>query len=306
MGTTDVGALNEASVVISTCRGSIAGRYSETDYARMTRSTCLAVFRVTLLVGLAIIILIFQGSLILMRSSFSSRLPVFWNDWCRRVVGMEVTVSGRPLVRGSALFVANHISYLDIAALGSVVNASFISRADVRNWPVFGFLAKLQKTIFLERKPRYIRQQMVELKDRLAAGDRLILFPEGTSSDGNTILPFKSSLFAATDISVECSPVQVQPISIAYTRLDGLPLGRLMRPIYAWYGDMEFVPHFWHLLGFGRFRVDLMVHDPVNPNLFSSRKELAQYCERVITDGFSRLLSGRPKCPPPIDGPSTA
>jgi len=272
----------------------------------MTRSASLAVIRVTQLVGLAILILVFQGSLILMRSSLSRRLPVIWHGWCRRIVGMDMTVSGRPLARGPALFVANHISYLDIAALGSVIDASFISRADIRNWPVLGFLATLHKTVFVERKPRYIREQMAELKGRLADGDRLILFPEGTSSDGNTILPFKSSLFAATEITVECSPVQVQPISIAYTRLDGLPLGRLMRPIYAWYGDMEFVPHFWHLLGFGRFRVDLMLHDPVTLDLFSSRKELAQYCELVITNGFSRLLSGRAKSRSAIEVPSTA
>lgn len=202
-------------------------------------------------------------------------------------------LSGRPLIKGPALFVANHVSYIDIAALGSFLDASFVSRADIRDWPVFGFLATLQRTIFIERNPRYVREQMKELSARLAAGDRLVLFPEGTSSDGNTILPFKSSLFAAAEIEVEGHPVQVQPISIAYTRLDGMPLGRLLRPIYAWYGDMEFAPHFWHMLGFGRFCVEITLHDPVTLDQFRSRKELTQYCERVVTAGFSRALSGR-------------
>ncbi len=276
----------------------------------MRRSTALAVFRIFLLTGLTGYIIVIQGLTLLLRLPFARQLPVHWHGWCCRTIGMEVTVSGRPLVKGPGLFVSNHVSYIDIAALGSVVDASFVSRADVRNWPVFGFLATLQRTIFIERKPRYVRQQMRALSERLATGDRLILFPEGTSSDGNSILPFKSSLFAAAEIEVAGHPVQVQPISVAYTRIDGVPMGRLMRPIYAWYGDMEFAPHFWHMLGFGRFVVEITLHDPVTLDRFVSRKELTQYCERAVTAGFSRALSGRteqkPALAPALDVPSTA
>ena len=165
---------------------------------------------------------------------------------------MDVEVRGSPLVSGPALFVSNHVSYLDVTAIGSVVDGSFVSRADVRDWLIFGFLSRLQKTVFIERRPRYARQQLLELSGRLGSGDRLILFPEGTSSDGNMILPFKSTLFAVAETQVDGRSIPVRPISIAYTRLDGLPLGRLLRPIYAWYGDMDFAPTFgssWAMAG---------------------------------------------------------
>lgn len=235
---------------------------------------------------------------------------MLWHRMCRRVIGMEVEVRGCPLVAGPALFVANHISYLDITALGSEVDASFVSRADIRDWPVFGYLSTLQRTIYIDRQPKYARQQMTELAERLSGGDRLILFPEGTSSDGNSILPFKSSLFGAAALKVDGRAVPVQPISIAYTRLDGLPLGRLMRPLYAWYGDMEFAPHFWELLGYGKFRVDITIHDPVTLDAFESRKRLARHCENAIVRGFSQSLAGRVSEDeakvPLLDTPSTA
>ena len=104
--------------------------------------------------------------------------------------------------------------------------------------------------------------------------------------------------------------MSVQPISIAYTRLDGLTLGRLMRPLYAWYGDMDFVPHFWQLLGLGRFEVEITVHDAVTLEGFESRKKLARHCEREITSGFSRSIAGRGDdtrvLAPPPDATTTA
>ena len=259
----------------------------------MIRSTSLAVFRLILLAALAAFIVVTQRPALALRLRVSRTFPRVWHRMCRRVIGMEVEVRGRPLVEGPALFVANHISYLDITAIGSEVDASFVSRADIREWPIFGYLSTLQRTIYVDRQPKYARQQMTELARRLAEGDRLILFPEGTSSDGNSILPFKSSLFAAAALRVDDAAVPIQPISIAYTRLDGLPLGRLMRPLYAWYGDMEFAPHFWQLLGYGKFKVDITIHEPVTLEAFESRKQLARHCESTIVRGFSQSLAGR-------------
>jgi 1-acyl-sn-glycerol-3-phosphate acyltransferase len=259
----------------------------------MKRSMSLAAFRVFLLMWLTAFIVVAQGGALALRANMSRWLPKVWLGWCRRVIGMDVLVTGAALVDGPALFVSNHISYLDVIAIGSVIDGSFVSRADIRNWPVFGFLATLQRTIFIERNPRHVRQHREELTLRLSSGDRLILFPEGTSSDGTTILPFKSSLFSSAELEVNERSVLVQPISITYTRLDGLPLGRLMRPLYAWYGDMDFAPHFWQLLGLGRFKVEIIVHDAVTLEEFGSRKELARYCERMIIKGFSRSIAGR-------------
>ncbi len=260
----------------------------------MSRSSSLAIIRGLFLVVSGIFIVVTQAPSLFFGHKYFQKLSLFWHRWCRRIIGMEIEIKGSSLVSGPALFVSNHISYLDVTAIGSVVDGIFVSRADVRDWPVLGFLSRLQRTIFIERCPRYARRQLLELSDRLCAGDRLILFPEGTSSDGNTILPFKSTLFAVAATEVAARAIPVQPISIAYTRLDGFPLGRLFRPIYAWYGDMPFAPHFWRLMGYGRFQVEITIHDPIWLANFESRKALARYCEQKITRGFSRSLAGRP------------
>ena len=134
------------------------------------------------------------------------------------------------------LFASNHVSYADIAVLGSLIAGSFIAKAEVAHWPLFGWLAKLQRTVFVDRRVRSTQLQRDAMTERLAAGDALILFPEGTSGDGNRVLPFKSALFSAAERMQAIVPIAVQPVSIAYTRLDGMPLGRLLRPFIAWYG----------------------------------------------------------------------
>jgi len=259
----------------------------------MNRSTTLAIWRIMLLLGMAGVMIAVIRPVIALRLGAARTLPARCLRICRSIVGMELKVHGVLPTKGPVLFVSNHVSYIDIIALGSLIPGSFVARADIREWPVFGYLSTLQRTIYIERQARYARQQMEELGRRLDAGDQLILFPEGTSSDGNKVLPFKSSLFGVAEATVDGRAVPVQPISIAYTRLDGLPLGRLMRPIYAWYGDMDFAPHFWFLLGLGRFRVDVMFHEPLSIEGFASRKEIASHCERVVTQGFSRLIAGR-------------
>lgn len=217
-----------------------------------------------------------------------------WHRGCLRILGIRVAVRGGPIGHGAGLLVANHVSYLDILVLGSLVRGSFISKADVRDWPVFGFLAKQQRTVFIERKRNHARRQRRELEDRLRAPDRLILFPEGTTSDGQRTLAFKTSLFDLATIEAEDGrPVPVQPVSIAYTQLDGIPLGRWLRPFYAWYGDMELGPHLLQWLGLGRLEVEVTFHQPVRLSQFESRKHLAGYCERAVADGLSSALCGR-------------
>lgn len=276
----------------------------------MLRSTTLAVFRGLMLLCIVVYIIVVLGPAKALGLKAAGRLPHRWHGMCRRIIGMDVKLHGNPIPQGPVLFVSNHTSYLDITAIGSVVYGNFVARGDLRSWPLFGYLATLQKTIFIDRQPRFARQHMEELKQRLEDGDSLILFPEGTSGDGNSVLPFKSSLFSVADVRFGGRAIPVQPISIAYTRLDGFPLGRLLRPIYAWYGDMGFVSHFWYLLGFGRFQVEIVFHEPVSFDDFASRKALAKHCEKVVSHGFSRLIAGRfvaaPGTAPAIGAPASA
>jgi 1-acyl-sn-glycerol-3-phosphate acyltransferase len=216
-----------------------------------------------------------------------------WHKWCRFAAGMTVRCHGAPSRSHPTLFVSNHVSYLDIPAIGSVLDATFIAKADIKKWPLFGTLCKLQRTLFIERDRRKIREQRTEIFDRLAAGDNLILFPEGTSNDGTFVRPFKSALFSAAEYNAGEKPLAIQPVSIAYTQLDGIVLGRRLRPIFAWYGDMDMISHFWKLLGAGKLGVELVFHEPVTLADFESRKALSDYCERQVRHGLSSALSGR-------------
>jgi lyso-ornithine lipid O-acyltransferase len=197
------------------------------------------------------------------------------------------------------LFVSNHVSYADITVLGSLIVGSFIAKTEVARWPLFGWLAKLQRTVFVDRRMRSTRLQRDAMTERLAAGDALILFPEGTSGDGNRVLPFKSALFSAAETMQEVVPIAVQPVSIAYTRLDGMPLGRLLRPFFAWYGTAELAPHLWNMLGLGTVEVVVEFHPPTFIADCGSRKALARYCHARIAGGMAAALSGRPQPLPP-------
>ena len=267
----------------------------------MIRSSLLAGFRVVGLLALVAYIFVVQRPAMALGLDLADVFPHWWLGWICRVMGIEVTVRGELATGGPVVYVANHQSYLDISVIGSVINAIFISRADVRDWPVFGYVSTFQRTIFIEREPRHAKAQRDELVARLQAGDSLILFPEGTSSDGIHMLPFKTSLFSIAEIEVDGKPVSVQPLSVAYTHLDGMPLGRSLRPYYAWYGSMEFIPHLMMQLGIGRLGIEIVLHPPVDMSQFASRKEMSEYCERVIKHGFSEALAGRFPDPAPGD-----
>ncbi|MGI9372468.1 MAG: lysophospholipid acyltransferase family protein, partial [Hyphomicrobiales bacterium] len=151
------------------------------------------------------------------------------------LMGATTTIIGNPQARGPLLIAANHVSWTDIILVASVVPGTFIAKSDVEDWPVFGLLARLKRSLFVERgKPQNTSEFKNTMRQRLSDNEIVILFAEGTSSDGNRVLPFKSALFSA----VEDESVPVQPLSIAYTGLGGLPMGRRRRPYLAWYGDM--------------------------------------------------------------------
>jgi len=220
-------------------------------------------------------------------------LPVWYHRRCCRLLGIRAVRRGKPVQDGPVLFVSNHCSYLDITVLGSLVPASFVAKTEVARWPLFGALAKLQRSVFVDRKSFRAVKHRDEMSARLEAGDSLILFPEGTSSDGNRVLPFKSSLLSVAELEPGGQPLTVQPVSIAYTMLDGLPMGRYLRPFFAWYGDMDMVSHLWQWAGLGRLTVVVRFHEPVTLARFGSRKILSEHCYAVVSRGMSEALAGR-------------
>ena len=220
-------------------------------------------------------------------------IPWYHRQTCR-IAGLRVVERGTRRPEAPTLFVCNHVSYFDIAILGALIQGSFVAKAEIASWPFFGLLAKLQRTVFIERRSRRAVAHRNEMLERLEAGENLILFPEGTSGDGNAVLPFKSSLFAVAELPLEDGHVVVQPVSIAYTKLDGLPLGRYFRPFFAWYGDMDLMSHLWRALGLGPCTVVVEFHPPVSIAAFGSRKALGDHCQRVVAAGVTAAITGRP------------
>lgn len=233
-----------------------------------------------------------QAVLVAVGSSWAVRLPVFYHRLCWRILGISVEVRGEISAVRPTLFVVNHSSYLDIMVLGGLIPGSFVSKAEVASWPLFGQLAKLQRTVFIERQARRVASQRDALQARLDAGGNLILFPEGTSSNGNRVLPFKSALFSVAERRVDGAPLAVQPVSVAYTRIDGMPVGYVLRPLFAWYGDMDLAPHLWTMAGCGRLTVTVEFHPVVSSGDWGTRREMAAACGRMVSGGVSAALRG--------------
>jgi lyso-ornithine lipid O-acyltransferase len=267
-------------------------------------SATLKIARLLLYLAWTGILMPVQAIGLVLHCRWTRILPPFYHRWCCRILGLRVRASGTPTPTRPVLFVANHVSYTDIAVLGSLIAGSFIAKAEVARWPLFGWLAKLQRSVFVDRRVGSTAEQRDAMTRRLALGDALILFPEGTSGDGSRVLPFKSALFSAAQTRPAIGPIAVQPVSIAYTRLDGIPLGRLYRPFFAWYGTMALAPHLWRMLGLGTVEVAVEFHPPTSFADCGSRKALARYCYGRIAGGVAAAISGRPQ--PVPEPPSSA
>jgi 1-acyl-sn-glycerol-3-phosphate acyltransferase len=204
-----------------------------------------------------------------------------------RVIGAIATAEGgQPVV-----FVSNHSSWLDVPVLGGRIDACFVSKEEVGRWPIVSTIARLGRTVFVSRQRHATGRERDVMRDRLAAGDNLLLFPEGTTSDGSRVLPFRSSFFA---IAEGAQPPLIQPVSVVYDRLGGLPTGRASRPVFAWYGDMELAPHFWRLGQYRGLRASILLHPPLDPARFASRKALSHAVWQTVADGAATLRQNRP------------
>lgn len=253
----------------------------------------LALLRVVLYAALTLPAMPIQAVLIVIGARASVGFAQAYHRLACRVLGIRLDVRGRLARDKPLLIVANHTSYLDIEVLGALVRGSFVAKAEVASWPLFGILAKLQRTVFVDRRPTQAGKQKDAITQRLEKGERLILFPEGTTSDGNRVLPFKRALFAVAQQEIRGKPLAVQPVSIAYAGFSNLPMDRHTRPLFAWYGDMDLLPHVWRFLGAGTLTVIVQFHAPVTmADVGGDRRLLAAHCEQVVADGVAEALSG--------------
>ena len=235
------------------------------------------------LYGLTTIVLLpFQLMALLTCLPLSIFIPVLHHKLITKIIGLKIDRIGDISKDKKVLFVSNHLSYFDIIILGSLIPGRFIAKSEVASWPIFGFLSKITRTIFIQRDRKASLEQVRLIKEQLDRYGKLILFPEGTSSDGRRVLPFKTPLF---DAAVLTNSI-VQPITIRYTHLNGIPVGYSSRSLFGWYGDMDLGPHLWNALSLGSFTVEVVFHEPIRADQFSNRKKLAVYCQKTVTKGL--------------------
>jgi len=221
-------------------------------------------------------------------------IPSLWHRFMVKMLGLRLHVHGRMADRRPLLLAGNHISWIDIMVIGAAAKVNFIAKSEVSGWPGIGILAYLQRSVFVERERRgRSGAQASEIAERLKRGDVMFLFAEGSTGDGNMLLPFKTTLFGAASMAVDqgvAQSVAIQPVAIAYTRLHGMPMSRRHRMGVSWIGDSPMLPYLAALVREGGVDVEVHFGEPVDYGPGANRKAVAQEVERRVQDMFTRAL----------------
>lgn len=223
-------------------------------------------------------------------------MPVLFHRYLLFVLGVRVERDGIVDRRRPLLIASNHLSWLDIVVISSLFPVSFIAKSEIAAWPLFGTLARLQRSIFVERQRRTKTAAVNRsIARRLESGDALVLFAEGTTSDGTRILQFRSALIGAAQIATGNAAATsfIQPLNIAYPRIGGLPIGRAGHPLIAWHGDMDLVPHLSDFLTLPGIDCHVTLLPTKTVESGSDRKQITREIEAEIRASHVRILTGR-------------
>ena len=221
-------------------------------------------------------------------------LPVLWHRFAARIIGLRVSVEGEISNKRPLLITANHISWLDIVAFGTSGPICFIAKQEVSAWPAFGWLAKLQRTVFINRERRSATgEKTSEIAKRLNAGDVMVLFAEGTSTSGAHVLDFRSALLGAAQKAIKGDArVWIQPAALAYTHLQGMAATSTERALTGFYGDMEMGPHLFGVLKEAAIDVSIIYGEPREVSALTNRKELTKELEADVRAMKTAALRG--------------
>lgn len=254
------------------------------------------VFRLSGFLALVILLVPVQAILLFVPRLWPV-LPLFFHRLMMRIMGARLQVTG-PMPQPGTLIIANHISWFDIVAIGSLMPLSFVAKAEVKSWPLFGHLARLQHTVFVDRRRgRHNITDGHELARRSQQGDTMVIFAEGTNSDGIKVLPFKSTLLAGIAGN---AAIPVQGLSMAYTRTHNIAMGRRQRMAYAWLGDISLLPHFIFMLAGPPVTIELVFHQPLVAASRKDRKTMTQHVHAQVVKGLESITRGRPQAQAPL------
>jgi 1-acyl-sn-glycerol-3-phosphate acyltransferase len=214
------------------------------------------------------------------------------------VMRIRVRVVGEPVRDRAIMIVSNHVSWADILVIGSLAPVAFVAKSEVADWPLVGIAARLQRTVFVDRSRRHqTGDAIAEMVKRLASGTSVVLFAEGTSSDGNRVLPFRSALVGVVKEAGARAEhgILIQPMSICYVGLNGIPMGRRHRPTVAWYGDLDFMPHIKAFIARGAIDAVVSYGEPIAADGTADRKAMTKSLEGAVRAITVATLSGRPR-----------
>ena len=214
-------------------------------------------------------------------------VPRYFCRLCCFILGIRVRISGMPS-KTKTLYVSNHLSWADIIVLGGCIDGAFVAKKEVANWPIFGQLARLRSTVFIQRTAGGIKEGQQKIEEVFAKGHNMILFPEGTNGWTKVeILPFKSSYFSVTQ------DITIQPVAITVEAIngkDGRALTQDLFEIYGWSNvnvppHLIFIQHFWSFLKTPSCVVRLTFCEPV---VGDNRKILGQRAEAAVRNVVSK------------------
>lgn len=254
----------------------------------------LAVFAVVTLALMPV-----QWLAVALKRPLRRRIPVVYHRFVCRLLGVRVRLTGAPVAARPLLIVANHSSWLDISIITSLAPVVFVAKSEIARWPFFGLLAKLQRSVFVERGRRQKTGEVnAQIAQRLAEGDPVLLFGEGTAGDGNRVLPFRTALIGAARDAIasagHVSQVWIQPLSIAYVSQQGIALGRHLRPRAAWYGKMKLTEHIGNIVRTGAIDVSVTWGEPIAYDGATDRKVLARQLESAVRNSTIAALRSKP------------
>ena len=241
----------------------------------------LIFLRLIIFLLLTLALLPFQFIIVFFIKNYTYIIPYFYHKICLRIFGIKIKTFGKVSINSPILLISNHASYLDIIILGSLFKTSFIAKKEIAKWPLLGILAKLQNKIFIDRRVSSLKNQENQIIKHLNEKKNLVIFPEGTSSDGNRVLPFKSSLFNIFEKNLN-SKILVQTITIVYKKINGIPMNRIERKNITWHSNMDLIPNIFNVLKKLSIEVEVIFNDEFLPSKEYDRKKLALHCWEKI------------------------
>jgi 1-acyl-sn-glycerol-3-phosphate acyltransferase len=258
-----------------------------------------SIFLIIIVSILIILILPIQLLINLINLKIKYKIPKLFLKIVSFVIGIKIrsiNLRNKNKNKYGVLYVSNHVSWMDILCLGSLLDAQFIAKKEVAEMGLFGFLAKLNHTFFIDntnQRKSFSYNEIIQAK--LLKKQNLILFPEGTTSDGNSVRSFKSSFFDSTNLpkyypEKENDFIDVCPISLCYKDKNNLPMGIFYRRYVAWQGDYPLLRLMKIFLLSGPVSIDIIIHKSVDLSNFKNRKELSNYCQNTIQNAITKEL----------------